>query len=60
MMISLRSHYTVDMIAGIIFAHYFFMLADEHSFIIDWYVFGFSKQTMTIAQKVTVYKEEQS
>ena len=36
------------------------MLADEHSFIIDWYVFGFSKQTMTIAQKVTVYKEEQS
>jgi len=59
MMISLRSHYTVDMIAGLIFAHYFFMLADEHSFVIDWYVFGFNKQTTAIAQKVSVYKEDQ-
>lgn len=40
MMICLRSHYTVDMISGLIFAHYFFMLAEKHSYILDWYVFG--------------------
>jgi hypothetical protein len=43
LMVSLRSHYTVDMIAGLIFAHYFFMIADNHCYIIDWYVFGQSK-----------------
>jgi hypothetical protein len=60
MMISLRSHYTIDMVAGFIFAHYFFMLADEYSYIVDWYVFGFSKQNMAVDQKTSVYREDPS
>jgi hypothetical protein len=48
LMVSLRSHYTVDMVSGLIFAHYFFKIADEHSYIVDWYVFGQSKQNQVI------------
>jgi len=50
MMISLRSHYTVDMIAGVIFAHYFFKIAEEHSYLIDWYLFGITRQSMVVAK----------
>jgi hypothetical protein len=52
-MIALRSHYTVDMISAIAFAHYFFMLADTHSYVIDWYVFGQSKHATFIAKNTT-------
>lgn len=38
-MIALRSHYTVDMLAGIIFAHYFWIISEKYSFAIDWYIF---------------------
>ena len=43
LMIALRSHYTVDMLSAMVFAHYFFIIAETHSYIIDWYVFGQSK-----------------
>jgi hypothetical protein len=38
-MIALRSHYSIDMIAAVVFAHYFFIIAERYSFIIDWYIF---------------------
>lgn len=38
-MIALRAHYSIDMIAGVLFAHYFWIMAERHSFIIDWYIF---------------------
>ena len=38
-MIALRSHYTIDMIAAVVFAHYFWIMAERYSFIIDWYIF---------------------
>lgn len=40
MMIALRSHYTMDMMAAVIFAHYFWVMAEKYSYIIDWYIFG--------------------
>jgi|TARA_B110001450_G_C17550705_1_gene452555 hypothetical protein len=38
-MIALRSHYTMDMLAAVIFAHYFWIMSEKYSFIIDWYIF---------------------
>lgn len=38
-MIALRSHYTIDMIAAVIFSHYFWIISEKYSFIIDWYIF---------------------
>jgi hypothetical protein len=58
MMIALRSHYTVDMVAGIIFAHYFYLLAGKHSYIVDWYVFGMTKQATVINQRSTTLKRQ--
>jgi len=40
MMVALRSHYTMDMMAAVIFAHYFWVMAEKYSYIIDWYIFG--------------------
>lgn len=39
-LVSLRSHYTMDMIAGIIFAHYFWILSERYCYLVDWYIFG--------------------
>ena len=40
MMWALRAHYTMDMIAGIGFAHYFWILADKYSYLVDWHLLG--------------------
>ena len=40
LMIALRSHYTMDMISGVIFAHYLWILSEKYSFIVDQYIFG--------------------
>eukprot|EP00350_Pseudokeronopsis_sp_OXSARD2_P002580 CAMPEP_0170541500 /NCGR_PEP_ID=MMETSP0211-20121228/1220_1 /TAXON_ID=311385 /ORGANISM="Pseudokeronopsis sp., Strain OXSARD2" /LENGTH=172 /DNA_ID=CAMNT_0010844255 /DNA_START=310 /DNA_END=824 /DNA_ORIENTATION=+ len=40
LMITLQSHYTIDILAGIIFAHYIWMLSDYYSVYVDWLVFG--------------------
>jgi hypothetical protein len=40
MMVALRSHYTLDMLAAVIFAHYIFIMAERYSYLVDWYVFG--------------------
>ena len=37
-MIVLRSHYTIDLVAGVIFANYFFLIAEKHCYLFDWYV----------------------
>ena len=47
MMITLRSHYTVDMLAALIFAHYFYIIADKHSYVFDLFVFGIGKKEST-------------
>jgi hypothetical protein len=39
LMIALRAHYTIDMVAGIVFAHYFWILAEKYSYIVDWNIF---------------------
>ena len=38
-MIALRSHYTIDMVCGICFAHYFWILGEKYSYLIDWHIF---------------------
>lgn len=40
MMVALRSQYTMNMMAALIFAHYFWFMAEKYSYIIDWYVLG--------------------
>ena len=40
MMIALRSHYSLDMISSVIFAHYIFIMAERYSYLVDWYIFG--------------------
>jgi len=39
LMIALRSHYSMDMISGIIFGHYMWILCEKYSYIVDWYIF---------------------
>jgi hypothetical protein len=39
-MVVLRSHFTVDMISGLVFAHYLFVMAERHSYLIDWHIMG--------------------
>ena len=38
-MIVLRSHYSIDMIAGIIVAHYFWIMSEKYSYYVDWHIF---------------------
>ena len=30
----------MDMLAAVIFAHYFFIMAEKYSYLVDWYIFG--------------------
>jgi hypothetical protein len=39
LMLALRSHYTIDIISGIVFAHYFWILSEKYSYLVDWYIF---------------------
>ena len=39
-MIALRSHYTMDMISGAIFAHYLWIMSEKYSYLVDWHIFG--------------------
>ncbi len=39
LMIALRGHYFIDLISGVIFSHYIWMMAERYSFIIDVKVF---------------------
>jgi hypothetical protein len=34
-MVLMRGHYSIDLLAGWIFSHYFFMLSDQYSYILD-------------------------
>ena len=38
LMIFLRCHYSIDIIAGVFFGHFFWILAERYSFVIDWYI----------------------
>ena len=40
LMVALRSHYTLDMLSAVIFAHYLFIMAERYSYLVDWYVMG--------------------
>ena len=35
-----RAHYCIDMVAGLIFGHYFWILTDKYIFYFDYYVLG--------------------
>lgn len=35
LMIGLRGHYAIDLISGILFAHYFWLLAERYSYLLD-------------------------
>lgn len=39
LMITLRSHYSIDLLAGFLFAHYMFLICEKYSYIIDWWIF---------------------
>ena len=39
-MIALRSHYSMDMLSGIIFGHYMWILCEKYSYFVDWHIFG--------------------
>ena len=43
-MIVLRAHYTIDIVSGIAFAHYFFIMAEKYSYLVDYYIFGIPLQ----------------
>lgn len=40
MLYALRAHYSVDMIAGFVFAHYLWILSEKYSYLVDFHVFG--------------------
>ena len=40
LMLALRAHYTIDMVSGVVFAHYMWLLSEKYSYLIDWHVFG--------------------
>jgi len=40
MMVALRSHYTLDMLAAVIFAHYIYIMSERYSYLVDYYIFG--------------------
>mmetsp|Transcript_31430 Transcript_31430/g.48047 ORF Transcript_31430/g.48047 Transcript_31430/m.48047 type:complete len:89 (-) Transcript_31430:38-304(-) len=55
LMVALRSHYSIDMMAGVFIAHYFWMLAERYSYLIDWYVFKIPLQKrMEISERGSV------
>ncbi len=39
LMVALRGHYFIDLISGVIFAHYIWMMAERYSFLIDVKIF---------------------
>ena len=39
LMVCLRGHYFIDLISGIIFAHYCWMLSERYSYLVDVYIF---------------------
>ncbi|CDW72690.1 UNKNOWN [Stylonychia lemnae] len=39
LMICLRGHYFIDLVSGIVFGHYFWMLAEKYSYLVDVYIF---------------------
>jgi hypothetical protein len=39
LMICLRGHYVIDLITGVIFAHYLWMLAERYSYLVDVRIF---------------------
>ena len=39
LMVCLRGHYFIDLISGVIFAHYCWMLAERYSYMVDVHVF---------------------
>ena len=39
LMVSLRGHYFIDLISGVVFAHYLWMLSERYSYLVDVKVF---------------------
>ena len=39
LMICLRGHYVIDLVSGVVFAHYFWLLAERYSYLIDVLIF---------------------
>jgi len=40
LMLCTRAHYSIDMIAGLIIAHYIFILVERYIYLFDYHVFG--------------------
>lgn len=38
LMIALRAHYSIDMISGVAFGHFFWIMAEKYSYLIDWHL----------------------
>lgn len=57
-MLALRSHYTIDMFAGVIISHYFFILSEKYSYLIDWHVFGIPLEKRMALERSSLTQEE--
>ena len=40
LMLSTRAHYSIDMIAGVIFAHYIYMMVEKYIHLFDFHILG--------------------
>jgi len=56
MMVALRSHYSLDMISSVIFAHYIWIMAERYSYLVDWYIFGIPLQKRLQVPKDAAYQ----
>ena len=53
-MTALRSHYSIDMIGGIIMGHYLYIITERYVYLFDYHVLGIpiEKRVGTIAQNL--------
>ena len=61
-MLATRTHYSIDMIAGVIVAHYLWILSSKYVYLFDFYVFGIplEKRIGTIEQVYISKKEKKA
>lgn len=57
-MVSSRAHYGVDVIIGMIFAHYFFKITDKYIDYIDYSIFGFKTKEIKPLDSMNSYNSK--
>jgi len=59
-MTALRSHYSIDMICGIVIGHYLYIMSERYCYLFDYYVLGIpiEKRLGTIEQNTQADDEK--